>query len=238
MSSEQTIREEISQSTSTDQGNVEPTVRMHEESGDNFVNLLPTLKRCVDGLCRTIENGSRGAHRYYLKDNARIQVISFLLDNGPLLNILAEVNPTVEDICNRLRAYEKKKTYVPSRRCRGGRYKVCYDSCIGQIGYLNRTLCAYDQFAAKLKNGQRTILSASSTFHAKNAFLMFCFKYVREIHAITPYHESARFAIRACRRLRREWTDNALNENIRPDVSVTLHLEHYLQIRRKTIKIH
>ncbi|VDO16722.1 unnamed protein product [Rodentolepis nana] len=83
--------------------------------------------RFLEGLCRTIENSSRGAHRYYLKDNARIQVLSFLLYNGPLLNILVEVNPTVEDICNRLRAYEKMKTYVPSRRSRGGRYKVRYD---------------------------------------------------------------------------------------------------------------
>ncbi|VDO02218.1 unnamed protein product [Rodentolepis nana] len=191
---EQTIREESLQSPSTDQGNVESTVRMDEESGDNFVNLLPTLKRYLDGLCRTIENISRGAHRYYLKDNARIQVISFLLDNGPLLNILAEVNPTVEGIFNRLRA------------------------CIGHIGYLNRTLCAYDKFVAKLEIGQRTILSASSTFHAKKAFQMFYLKYVRQIQAIAPYHESARFAIRACRRLRREWIDNALNEGIRPEV--------------------
>ncbi|VDO01089.1 unnamed protein product [Rodentolepis nana] len=172
--------------------------------GDNFVNLLLTLKRCVDGLCRTIEWITRGAHRYYVEDNARIQVISFLLDNGPLLIILAEVNPTVEGICNRLRACEKKKDFVPSRRCRGGMYKSCYDSCIDHIGCLNITLCAYDKFVAKLENGQRTILSASSTLHAKKAFLMFYLKYVRGIHAITPYHESARFAIDACRGLKKE----------------------------------
>ncbi|VDN97940.1 unnamed protein product [Rodentolepis nana] len=198
MSSEQTIREESSQSPSTDQGNVQSTVRMDEESGDNFVNLLPTLKRCVDGLCRTIEWITRVTGRNYLKDNARIQVISFLLDNGPLLNILGEVNPTVEGTCNRLRA------------------------CIGHIGYLNRTLCAYDKFVAKLENGQRTIQSASSTLHAKKAFLIFCLKYVRAIQAIAPYHESARFAIRACRRLRREWIDNALNKGIRPEVLESL----------------
>ncbi|VDO16830.1 unnamed protein product [Rodentolepis nana] len=67
-----------------------------------------------------------------------------------------------------------------------------------------------------------TILSASSTFHAKKAFLKFYVKYVREIQSIAPYHESARFAIDVCRRLRKECIDNALNEGIRPEVSESL----------------
>ncbi|VDO11567.1 unnamed protein product [Rodentolepis nana] len=198
MSSEQTIREKSLQSPSTDQGNVESTVRMHEESGDNFVNLLPTLKRCVDDLCRTIEWITMVPHRCNLGHDARVQVISFLLDNGALLNILAGVNPTVKGISINLRG------------------------CIGHIGYLNRTLCAYDKFVAKLKYGQMTILSASSTFHAKKAFLKFYPKYVRQIQAIAPYHESGRFAIDACRRLKKEWIENALNESIRPEVSESL----------------
>ncbi|VDO02724.1 unnamed protein product [Rodentolepis nana] len=51
---------------------------------------------------------------------------------------------------------------------------------------------------------------------------MFCLKYVRAIQAIAPYHESARFALLACRRLRREWTDNELNKGIGPEVLESL----------------
>ncbi|VDO03002.1 unnamed protein product [Rodentolepis nana] len=96
-----------------------------------------------------------------------------------------------------------------------------------------RTLCAYDQFVAKLENGQRTILSASSTLHAKKAFQMFYLKYVREIQAIAPYHESARFAIDACRRLKKKWIENALNESIRSEVSESL--QYLINVRAALI---
>ncbi|VDO02590.1 unnamed protein product [Rodentolepis nana] len=110
MSSEQTICEESLQSPSTDQGNVGSMVRMLQESGDNFVHLLPSLKRCVDDLCRKIEWITRVPLQCNLGDDARNQVISFLLDYGTLLNILAEVNPIVKGICNRLKAAQNKNS--------------------------------------------------------------------------------------------------------------------------------
>lgn len=93
-------------------------------SGKSFRRMLATLHQYMDVLCKNIRLIASLTRHEDLRDDAKCQVYSFLLDCQMFLDILAEHSPDVENIRNNLKFWERMDDYTPVKRPRKEMYSV------------------------------------------------------------------------------------------------------------------
>ncbi|KAM3172465.1 hypothetical protein ACTXT7_014470 [Hymenolepis weldensis] len=194
---------------------------MLQESGKSFRRMLATLHQYMDVLSKNIMLIASLTRHEDLRDDAKCQVYSFLLDCEMFLDILSEHSSEVENIRNNLKVWERMDDYTPMKRPRMEMYSVLISSCMGHFNYLQTSSPIYTNFVNNLQFGQEILRSDSSHFLAKVIIVKFYMEYAKEIRAIADHNRAAMFATRACLLLKKESFENAIEEEVSPDVQAS-----------------
>lgn len=94
---------------------------------------------------------------------------------------------------------------------------------MGHFNYLQTSSPIYTNFVNNLQFGQEILRSDSSHFLAKVIIVKFYMEYAKEIRAIADYNRAAMFATRACLLLKNESFENAIEEEVDPDVQASVY---------------
>ncbi|VUZ49268.1 unnamed protein product, partial [Hymenolepis diminuta] len=132
---------------------------MLKESGQSFRKMVMTLHQYMDILCKNIMLIASLTRHEDLRDDAKCQVYSFLLDCQMFLDVLAEHSPNVKNIRNNLKFWERMEDYTPMKRPRKEMYGVLIGSCLGHFNYLQTSSPIYANFVSNLEFGQEILRS-------------------------------------------------------------------------------